>query len=134
MAAHQSAADLEKGAAKAQERPNLYGFASVADLVVQDPSRAPAIYRRYDRLAARNLLYHEARLAVLEEKQITKDIEDGVGDDYELKTSARSWEQFVKYAKNPGKHSERMQLAKDIEENLRKYCMNASVQSHAHRT
>lgn len=113
--------DLEKGPFKSP----AYGFASVADLIARDPDKSGTIYRRFDKLAARNLLYLESKLAVLEQKQEEFDEEDANGESFELRSAATSWEDFVQYAQdsNRPEHQTRMQLVTDIEETLQTYCM-----------
>jgi len=55
---------------------HLTGFGSLADFVSSDADRSAAIYRRFDKLAARDLHYYQSELARLEALQDEYDIED----------------------------------------------------------
>lgn len=48
--------------------PPLRGFALVASKIVSDADRTTTLYRRFDELAARNLLLYQAELEELEEQ------------------------------------------------------------------
>jgi hypothetical protein len=47
----------------------LDGFPSLAQFISSDPDRTSLVFRRFDNLAARNLLYLQSELAELEAKQ-----------------------------------------------------------------
>lgn len=111
----------------------VYGYAKVARLIAKDPEKTGAIYRRFDKLSARNLLYLEAKLAFLEAEQTRYDEEDSQERQYnkslELRTSAQSYEYFrqhaedPKFATGPARESleKRMKLAEDIREATKEY-------------
>jgi hypothetical protein len=109
--------DLEKGHAK----PHLYGFASVAELIASDEDKSGTIYRRFDKLSARNLLYLESKLAILESAQERFDEEDGTI--FDLKSAATSWEEFEEQAKDCDRPElqKRMTLVKEIAATLKTY-------------
>lgn len=117
MGAARRPLDLEKGRGK----PHLYGFAFVADLIARDEDKSAAIYRRFDKLSARNLLYLESKLGILESEQKRFDEEDGTT--FDLKSAAISWEEFEELAKQPDKPEvqKRMKLVTEIAETLRTY-------------
>jgi hypothetical protein len=119
MGVVRSAVDLEKGRGK----QNLYGFASVADLVASDPDKSGTIYRRFDRLSARSLLHLESKLAVLESAQERFDEEDGTDNSFVLKSAATSWEEFEEHAKDSDRPEiqKRMDLAIEIAATLKTY-------------
>jgi hypothetical protein len=119
MGVVRSAVDLEKGRGKSK----LYGFASVADLVASDSDKSGTIYRRFDRLSARTLLYLESKLAVLESAQERFDEEDGADDSFALKSAATSWEEFEEHAKDLDRPEiqKRMNLATEIATTLKTY-------------
>lgn len=75
------------------------GFGSLADFVSSEADRSAAVYRRFDRLAARDLLYYQSELARLEALQDQYDIEDA--RDLEkpdlwgpIRSHAQEWEVF----------------------------------------
>ena len=104
-----------------QEYPN--GFASVAAFIAKDPDNTSTIYRRFDRLTARNLLYLQSKLQSLEATQDQLDEEDLRTDDIESKRAATSWEDFERLAKTQGREREkkRMEVAEQIEIAIKKY-------------
>ena len=88
---------------------------------LSDPDKSATIYRRFDKLSARNLLYLEPKLGILESEQERLDEEDGTT--FDLKSAAISWEEFEEQAKQPDKPEvrKRMKLATEITEALRTY-------------
>jgi hypothetical protein len=59
--------DIEVGRRNA--RP-LDGYPSLAEFIASDPDHTSLVFRRFDKLAARNLLYLQSELAELEAKQV----------------------------------------------------------------
>ena len=104
-----------------KEYPN--GFASVAAFIAKDPDNTSTIYRRFDRLTARNLLYLQSKLQNLEATLDELDNEDLRTDDVESKKAATSWEDFEQLAKTEGREREkkRMEVAEQIEIAIKKY-------------
>ena len=104
-----------------KEYPN--GFASVAAFIAKDPDNTSTIYRRFDRLTARNLLYLQGKLQNLEATLDELDNEDLRTDDVESKKAATSWEDFERLAKTEGREREmkRMVVAEQIEIAVKKY-------------
>ena len=52
------------------------GYPSLAAFIASDSDKSTAIYRRFDRLSARNLLYLQSELVELEAQQDALDEED----------------------------------------------------------
>jgi hypothetical protein len=59
---------------------HLDGFPSLAAFIASDRDRSTLIYKRFDELAARNLLYLQSELAELHAKQRAFDQEDLTAD------------------------------------------------------
>ena len=104
-----------------KEYPN--GFASVAAFIAKDPDNTSTIYRRLDRLTARNLLYLQSELQNLEATLDQLDDEDLRTDDVESKKAATSWEDFERLAKDEsrGREKKRMEVAEQIKIAINKY-------------
>ncbi|MCJ1394550.1 hypothetical protein MMC18_007429 [Xylographa bjoerkii] len=103
------------------EHPN--GFPTVAHLITQDRDNTSTIYRRFDTLSARNLLYLQSHLQKLEANQNALDDELLKTYNRDSKDAASSWEAFEVFA-GDGLHdleTRRMGLAKEIKEALREY-------------
>ena len=106
------------------------GFGSLADLVANDEDHAAAIYKRFDRLAARDLLYYQSELAELQAQQNEYDREDSkaiaeFSDDWHgVRRNAQDWSTFKKSADDnldDGRWRKRMQLATKIRKMLKEY-------------
>lgn len=65
-------------------------YPSLAFIIASDPDHSTVIYRRFDRLSARNLLYLQAELVILEKKQDELDRQDLNSDDMNAKDTARN--------------------------------------------
>jgi hypothetical protein len=98
------------------------GFADVAAFIAGDKEHSGAIYRRFERLSARDLLYIQNELHQLESRQEEYDREDAAGD-VDAMASAMEWQllRFRAEAENKQRELDRLQLAKDIREKVKEY-------------
>jgi len=110
------------------QRQYLEGFPSLSALLSSDPDLQ--VYRRFNRLAARNLLYLQAEILDLESRLKEFDAEDveianaedDEGDWMEVKLNARCWEVFRERAEQgEEKEKERMKLIRELRERLAEY-------------
>jgi hypothetical protein len=101
------------------------GFALVASKINSDPDKSTTIYRRFDELSARNLLFYQAELAELEEQQKRYDEEDSAAKDKASIECQSDWNSFAKAASGTdvanGREAEKMRLAMKVRELLEKY-------------
>jgi hypothetical protein len=97
------------------------GFASVASWISRDPDNESFVFRKFDNLAARNLLYLQCELIELERRLRVLDDEARQSMDMELRQSARTWESFVANAKEREQEKSRMILVKEIRLKLEEY-------------
>jgi hypothetical protein len=101
------------------------GFALVASKINSDADKTTTIYRRFDELSARNLLFYQAELAELEEQQKRQDEEDCAAKDEASVECQSDWNRFAKAAKSTDvanrREAEKMKLAMVIRERLEKY-------------
>ena len=84
--------DIEIGASPEARRD---GYSAVAAWIARDPDNETFIFRKFDRLSARNLLYLQSELFALEEKLEQFDRETAESNDIDLKQSARKWDIFA---------------------------------------
>jgi hypothetical protein len=99
----------------------LSGFPSLAQFIASDRDRTTLIYKRYDDLAARNLLYLQSELAELQAKQRAFDQYD-LKADLETKQCARNFADFQRAMQaDETKQKDRWKLMKDIRETLKEY-------------
>jgi len=100
---------------------HLSGYPSLAHFIASDRDRTTLIFKRYDELAARNLLYLQSELAELQAKQRAFDQEDSTAN-LSIKQCARNYSDFEKAVKaNEAKQKDRWKLMKDIRETLKEY-------------
>ena len=92
------------------------GYPRFAAFIANDEDKSTTIYRRFERLSARNILYLESELTELEAKQDELDEESRRDED--LASSAQSWEELHSQA-NYNK-TEDFSVDSSIEERARK--------------
>lgn len=101
----------------------LAGYPSLAAFIASDRDRTTFIYKRFDELAARNLLYLQSELAELNCKQREFDQEDVVADMH-TKQCARNFIDFQNAASPANgdmKQKERWKLTRQVRETLKEY-------------
>lgn len=107
----------------------LNGFPRVAQKLASDPDKTTTIFRRFDRLSARNLIYLEAELAELEAQQDTLDAADAKSRSGEVRDCHTEWTTFEQLASgrdsngdptNPGQAA-KLELALKIRSKIKEY-------------
>ena len=120
---------MNQGAGNLVRTKPINGFPRVADKIASDADKTTTIYRRFDRLSARNLLFLEAELAELEAEQNKYDAFDLIAADQVVIESHCDWRKFERHANEtdgngqrtqPGQ-AVRMELALKIKEKLKEY-------------
>ncbi|KFY34897.1 hypothetical protein V494_06389 [Pseudogymnoascus sp. VKM F-4513 (FW-928)] len=76
----------------------LNGFPRVAQKLASDPDKTTTIFRRFDRLSARNLILLEAELAELEERLERWDERDKLSVEEEVRECHTEWSAFERLA------------------------------------
>ena len=120
--------DIEQDNASIQY---LTGYASLADFISKDADHSAVVCKRFDKLAARNLLYLQVELGDLEARQEEFDLED-----VRLGRDLASWQSTkecardlisLKYAANATtgpaqkRSKERLDLIMETREVMRQY-------------
>lgn len=100
----------------AGQRQYIDGFPSLAHFIASDRDGTSAIFKRFDRLAARNLLMLQSELAELEAKLDSYDDADQTSR--ESLQTLRNWEDYK--AKNE-ENSDRRKLLREIQITLKTY-------------
>ena len=110
---------------------DVNGYASLAAFIASDRDRSTSIFRRFDRLSSRNLLYLQSELAALEKQQDELDAE--IAREINVVTvntkTLGDWEALVgksKAAENV-REKEQVKLALEIRKKLKEY---SCVQPH----
>jgi hypothetical protein len=107
----------------------INGFPRVAAKITADPDKTTTIYRRFDRLSARNLLFLEAELAELEALQDQYDAEDTNSADFTTISCHSDWRKFERWAGEKDgngryvqqRQRDKMDLALRIKDKLKEY-------------
>lgn len=100
----------------------LRGFPSLAAFISSNCNSESFVYKRFDQLAARNLLYLPSELAHLHDRLEEFDRADCTGPcDLEARRCARSWEEFERVKDVSAKQRERWDLISQIRSTLREY-------------
>ncbi|KAK1829171.1 hypothetical protein QBC39DRAFT_357310 [Podospora conica] len=101
---------------------NKTGFPALAKRLSTFPDHEGFVFRRFDRLSARNLLHLESKLAYLEWKLDQTDDQAAQSKDTETLRSIRTWEAFEENAKDKDRPENwRMRISDEIEVTLAKY-------------
>jgi hypothetical protein len=100
------------------------GFVSAAAFIAKDHDNETFVFKRFDELAARNILYLQAELLSLESKLHAFDEQIEKSEDPDVKDPARSWEVFAMEVE-AGKEeaTEKMKLITGIREKIKEYRM-----------
>lgn len=100
------------------------GFPALATFIASDPDRSTFIYKRFDRLASRNLLILQSELADMQSQLDAFDREDWAryqsrGPGYRAALQdLQSWEA---YKTTHGPESDRLKLVAEIKRTLKEY-------------
>jgi hypothetical protein len=114
---------------KLRQGDPINGFPRVAEKLASDPDRTTTIFRRFDRLSARNLLLLETELAELEAEQDRLDCEDKKLISMEIRKCHSDWTIFEALGTekdahgtptNPGQ-AKKFKLAMKIREKIKDY-------------
>ena len=110
--------DVEAGAGAHQY---LTGYPSLAAFIASDRDQTSAIFKRFKRLGARNLLHLQSELAELESRQDELDDEANRCQDLSTKQFLRNWPEFCLAASSDGRMRERKELAETIKATVKEY-------------
>jgi hypothetical protein len=116
MSAIVNKADIELGTLRD-------GYPSLASWIAQDPDNETLIFRRFSRLAARNVLSLQAQLTVLEHEIDQLDEEARRSSDFEARQSLRRWETLTKLAVDVTRPEKKtVEKLDELKTLLREYC------------
>ncbi|KAI0102158.1 hypothetical protein GGR51DRAFT_562829 [Nemania sp. FL0031] len=102
----------------------LEGYAAVAGWIALDPDNETFVFRKFDRLAARNLLCIQSELLSIEKELAVFDSQDAraAQDDLRAKDTARTWETLVSRSRAGHDESKRrMELLENLRAKLKEY-------------
>jgi hypothetical protein len=100
----------------------LSGYPSLAAFIASDRDRSTLIYKRFDELAARNILYIQSELAELQAQQRAFDDEDLTTTDLAMKQCSRNYSTLTKAVEDGDpKQQQRWELMLRIRKTMRDY-------------
>ncbi|KAF2006681.1 hypothetical protein P154DRAFT_570067 [Amniculicola lignicola CBS 123094] len=98
------------------------GYPALAAWIARDPDNESLVFRKFDRLGARNLLHLQSQLIALENEIDELDARAQRSDDFEAQQSSRRWETLMKRAKdNDGLERKRVEKLEELQKVLREY-------------
>lgn len=98
----------------------LYGHAAFADFIASDDELS--LYKSFNRLGARNILYLQSELLELEAQLNEFDEQDAIEGDYDVLLSTKCWETFAARAQEHSREKERMEVIRKIRDLTKEYC------------
>ena len=101
------------------------GYPSLAAWIAHDPDSESYVFRRFDRLSARNLLYMQSGLIELERRIDEWDNMAWRSQNSHLPLSMRRWEKFEELARDPQQPEYvRIKERQDLDASLKKKIQN----------
>lgn len=100
------------------------GYPALADFIAQDADHETYVFRRFKKLAVRNILQLQGEISHLEAKVEALEREAAASNDLEVHLSMKCWAIRDENARTAGRDLERRQLelAEDLDVKLKKYC------------
>ncbi|KAI0192966.1 hypothetical protein EV127DRAFT_362016 [Xylaria flabelliformis] len=105
-------------------RTPLEGYAAVAGWIALDPDNETFVFRKFDKLAARNLLCMQSELLSIEKELTVFDSQDAqeAQDDLRAKDTARTWETMINRSRTGHDGSRRrLELLDRLRSKIREY-------------
>ena len=113
--------DIEKHAGQNSEQKPL-GFAALSSLMASDDDQELLIFRKFDEISARNLLYLQCELLSIEERLKRCDRRVSSSGDIDLEEAAEIWEVMVEQAKDGrAEAQEMMEVVKELRLKIKEY-------------
>jgi hypothetical protein len=104
------------------------GYPALASWIARDPDHETLIFRRFGKLAARNVLHLQARLIALEYDIDQLDEDARRSADLEARQSSRRWETLMRYEKDTHRPEKtRIEKLDQLNKLLREYCMSSNI-------
>jgi hypothetical protein len=98
------------------------GYPDLAAWIAHDPDNESFVFRKFNRLSARNLLNLQNEMLDLEERIDKLDREMGESKDPNVLLSMKRWEDYSRRANQlPGPERQKKELEKDLREKIKEY-------------
>lgn len=101
------------------------GYTAAAQWLAADADNETLVFRKFDRLAALNLLYLQSEILELEDR-VNKMHHEAENGDMSVMTAARSWEKLVSQSRQglpevQERARGKMELIRELREKIREY-------------
>ena len=106
---------------------SFHSYRTFADFIATDDELF--VFRRFDRLNARNLLYLQSELIALETQLSEYDSEDIKDGSKDVILSARCWETLTLRAEEYPREAERLELIRKVQKVTKTYSMSSRPSS-----
>ena len=98
------------------------GYPALAAWIGRDPDNETFVFRKFDRLAARNLLHLQSQLIQLEGEIDKLDDEARRSSDLEARQASRRWEKLTDLATDPQRPEKvRLEKVEELTEKIKEY-------------
>ncbi|KAJ4325097.1 hypothetical protein N0V84_003641 [Fusarium piperis] len=119
--------DVEMQAGQNSQQ-KLLGFAALASLMASDRDQELLIFRKFDEISARNLLYLQCELLTIEERLKRWDKKVSNSSDMDLEEAAETWEVMVEQAKDGGiEANEMVALVAQLRAKVKEYHLQGRI-------
>jgi hypothetical protein len=98
----------------------LFGHAAFADFIASDDELS--VYKSFNCLSARNILYLQSELLELNALLVEFDERDSNEGDYDTLLSTKCWETFAARAEENARDKEKMEIIRKIRVLMKEYC------------
>lgn len=110
------------------------GYPALAAWIARDPDNESFVFRKFNRLGARNLLHLQSHLITLEHEIDVLDEEARRSPDFEAQQASRRWETLIEHAENPARaEMKRLEKAEELQGKIRGYCGGREAVCSAYR-
>ena len=115
--------DVENAMASAAKRSAAVsdGYPAIANFIASDPDHESYVFRRFNNLTARRLLYMQSEVLELEDRLATFDRQAARSNDHALQSSLRCWETIESNSKSDVAGKSLKDLIDEIEVKLNRY-------------
>ncbi|KAF5673451.1 hypothetical protein FHETE_3365 [Fusarium heterosporum] len=121
--------DVEKHAGQNSQQKPL-GFAALSSLMASDGDQELLIFRKFDEISARNLLYLQCELLSIEERLEKLDKKLSSSGDMDLEEAAETWEVMIEQAQDGKTEAkEMMALIDQLRAKMKEYHEALDLQS-----
>jgi hypothetical protein len=104
------------------------GYPALAAWIARDPDNETFVFRKFGRLAARNILHLQSQIIAIERDVDQLDEEARRSSDLEARQSSRRWETLMEHAADKNRPEwKRVEKLNELRALLKEYCMSPLI-------